>query len=68
MSKSVKILSIIGIILASLGLIVCCGDYVLQTGVGAWLFINSSFLLALSIVALVKSSCGCSGKCEIKKN
>ena len=58
MSKALKVLGVIGIILASLGLICCCATdpYGYSSGFIAWLLINSSFLMAISIVAIVQYS------------
>ena len=51
--KSLKVLGIIGIILASLGLMCCFADDY-GSGFAVWLFLNSSFLMAQSIVGIVK--------------
>ena len=57
MQKSLKVLGIIGIILSVLGLLVCCAPdfYTYNAGADFWLFIISAYLMALSIVSIVKS-------------
>jgi hypothetical protein len=57
MSKAIKIISIIGIVLSGLAFLAACGysssgSYDLAMG---WLVYPTLYLLALSIVALVKN-------------
>jgi hypothetical protein len=57
MQKSLKVLGIIGIILSVLGILCCFAPdpYGYSTGYVFWLGLNSCFLMALSIVSIVKS-------------
>lgn len=52
--KAIKVLGVIGIILSSLGMLCCFAPdpYGYSTGFIFWLFVESSFLMAISIVGI----------------